>query len=43
MLVSRDYIEQIGVMDEDFFVYFEDTDWCLRRKKFQGLVMRTNL
>ena len=35
MLVSRDYIEQIGVMDEDFFVYFEDTDWCLRRKKFR--------
>ena len=31
MFVSRDYIETVGVMDEDFFVYYEDTEWSLRR------------
>ena len=35
MFVSRDYIETVGVMDEDFFVYYEDTDWSLRRGKFR--------
>lgn len=35
MYVSRAYVEAIGVMDEDFFVYLEDVDWCLRRGKFK--------
>ena len=35
MFVSRDYIETVGVMDEDFFVYYEDTEWSLRRGKFR--------
>ena len=35
MFVSRDYIKTVGVMDEDFFVYYEDTDWSLRRGKFR--------
>jgi len=35
MFVSRDYIEAVGVMDEDFFVYHEDTEWSLRRGKFR--------
>jgi GT2 family glycosyltransferase len=30
MLVRRDTIEQVGAMDERFFLYFEDTDWCRR-------------
>jgi N-acetylglucosaminyl-diphospho-decaprenol L-rhamnosyltransferase len=34
MLVSKDYINRIGVMDEDFFVYYEDTEWSLRRGDF---------
>jgi N-acetylglucosaminyl-diphospho-decaprenol L-rhamnosyltransferase len=35
MFVSRAYVEAIGVMDEDFFVYAEDVDWCLRRGPFK--------
>lgn len=35
MYVSRDYIDSIGVMDEDFFVYNEDVDWCLRHGAFR--------
>jgi GT2 family glycosyltransferase len=35
MYVSRAYIEAIGIMDEDFFVYDEDVDWCLRRGPFR--------
>jgi N-acetylglucosaminyl-diphospho-decaprenol L-rhamnosyltransferase len=35
MFVSRAYIEKVGVMDDDFFVYDEDVDWCLRRGSFR--------
>lgn len=30
MLVRAKAIEQIGLMDERFFLYFEDVDWCYR-------------
>ncbi len=30
MLVRREAIEQVGVMDERFFMYGEETDWCYR-------------
>lgn len=32
MLVRREAIEQVGTMDERFFLYLEDTDWCYRMK-----------
>ena len=35
MLVSRAYIETVGVMDDDFFLFCEDVDWCLRRGAFR--------
>jgi GT2 family glycosyltransferase len=35
MFVTRAYIQAVGVMDEDFFVYDEDVDWCLRRGSFK--------
>lgn len=33
MLVRREAIDKIGLMDEDYFVYAEETDWCFRFKK----------
>lgn len=30
MLVRAKAIEQVGLMDERFFLYFEDVDWCYR-------------
>jgi len=30
MMVRRSAIEEVGPMDERFFLYLEDTDWCFR-------------
>lgn len=32
LCVSREVIEQIGGLDENFFLYFEDVDWCKRMR-----------
>ena len=32
MLVSRKFIEDIGFMSEDYFLYFEETDWAIRAR-----------
>lgn len=33
MLVKREMFEKIGLFDERFFFYFEDTDFCVRVKR----------
>lgn len=33
MLVKREVLEKIGLLDEQFFLYFEDVDFCLRAKR----------
>jgi GT2 family glycosyltransferase len=33
MLVRHEVCEQIGLMDEDFFLYFEEVDWCLKVRR----------
>lgn len=33
MLVRRKAAEEAGPMDEDFFLYMEEVDWCLRMKR----------
>ena len=33
MLVRRDVFEKTGKFDENYFMYFEDADFCLRAKK----------
>ncbi|MEZ4959445.1 MAG: glycosyltransferase family 2 protein [Saprospiraceae bacterium] len=36
MMVSREVIDKVGVMDEGFFLYYEELDWCeqIRRAGF---------
>ena len=33
MLVSRELIEKIGMLDTSFFIYGEDADWCIRASR----------
>jgi GT2 family glycosyltransferase len=35
--VTRDCVERIGLMDERYFLYFEDLDWGLRAKNRGGV------
>ncbi len=36
MFVTRDCLDRIGLMDESYFLYFEDLDWGLRAKTQGG-------
>jgi len=31
--IKRKVIEKVGKLDERYFIYFEDPDWCLRAKR----------
>ncbi|MFY9457922.1 MAG: glycosyltransferase family 2 protein, partial [Candidatus Spechtbacterales bacterium] len=33
MLVKREVIERVGLMREEYFLYYEDVDWCLRARR----------
>jgi len=33
MMVRREVVHQVGLLDEDFFMYAEDVEWCYRIKK----------
>jgi len=33
LLVRRKAIEDVGLLDESFFMYYEDADWCYRMRK----------
>jgi len=37
MLVSRAFLEEVGLMSEDYFLYFEEIDWATRGKRFKLL------
>jgi GT2 family glycosyltransferase len=32
MLVSRQFLDEIGLLCEDYFLYFEEADWAIRAK-----------
>ncbi|MHB1161232.1 MAG: glycosyltransferase family 2 protein [Chloroflexota bacterium] len=33
MMVKREAMEEVGLLDEGFFMYCEEVDWCLRAKR----------
>jgi hypothetical protein len=33
MFVRREVIDTVGLMDEDYFLEIEDSDWCMRMKR----------
>ena len=33
LVVRREVLEQVGPMPEDYFVFLEETDWCLRIRR----------
>lgn len=33
LMIRREAVEQVGLMDESFFMYNEETDWCYRLNK----------
>jgi GT2 family glycosyltransferase len=39
LMVKRGAIEQAGLMDEDFFLYAEEVEWCSRLRKIGQLVI----
>lgn len=39
LLIRRSLIEKIGLLDENFFMYGEDLDWCYRAKESGFKVM----
>jgi GT2 family glycosyltransferase len=41
MLVRREAIEQVGVLDESYFMYGEEADWCYRFHKAGWKVVYT--
>ncbi len=34
LVVSRDFVETVGPMSEDYFLYYEEVDWAMRRGSF---------
>lgn len=33
MFITKKFIENVGLMSEDYFIYFEELDWAIRAKK----------
>lgn len=39
LMVKKSVIDKAGMMDEDFFLYAEEAEWCYRVKRFGKLVI----
>jgi len=42
LMVKKSIIEQAGLLDEDFFLYAEEAEWCFRLKKRGNLCIYGN-
>jgi GT2 family glycosyltransferase len=43
LMVKKEAVDQAGLMDEDFFLYAEEVEWCSRLRRVGGLVIFGNL
>lgn len=43
LMVKKDAIEKAGMLDEDFFLYFEEAEWCSRLRKIGKLCIYGDL
>jgi GT2 family glycosyltransferase len=39
LMVKKEAIDKAGMMDEDFFLYAEEPEWCARLKKTGGIAL----
>jgi hypothetical protein len=39
LMVKKESVQKAGMMDEDFFLYAEEVEWCSRLKKLGDLVL----
>lgn len=38
MIITKKYLSKLGLLCEDYFLYFEELDWCFRAKETKGTV-----
>lgn len=45
LLVAKEVLDDIGLMDETFFLYYEDTEWALRaaKKGYQHFIVPSSI
>ena len=41
LAVSRDFLTEVGLMEEDYFLYFEEIDWAVRNRKLKDRAFDT--
>jgi GT2 family glycosyltransferase len=39
MIIRTTALEEVGLMDEQFFMYGEDLDWCFRFKELEWRIL----
>jgi hypothetical protein len=42
IMVNRDVLQKVGLMDEKYFLFFEDVDWCYRMRMNNYRLLKIN-
>lgn len=42
MLVSKQFLEDVGLMSEDYFLYYEEIDWSIRAQHLYNIIYEPN-
>lgn len=37
-IISRDILEKIGLPEKDYFIYYDDTEYSLRVRKYTDII-----